>query len=520
MSDKLEQLIENFFAKKENYFTIEKLKEEIAVQYLQEKQGVMRYKEGDKFVAKDQPTIEYTAKQVVLLPNDGRKKFDTKEECSAAIKEFADKNKLQLHEINREATAAIVVVLSDLKNKLHAYVRYFRELKPLGHDMWLTPTFISDTGLEQAVAGDKITASQSERLEIKPMNLVGDNTPRKATELQTHCLSNMEKLKLDNMVKGHIKDLFKAAINNEESPVLVGGAKYAKTYNKYLGEILAPISLLSGWICEGQREESQILINSSEKIVTKYSLDMSISFNTNVSEELIDSYVHDRKGFSVQISSKAGSGAAASLSRSSKILEDTKNKSVVVNGKKITQYENFSKNYPYVKEILEITRNKDINSYQAPIQLASKLGLINSEEMSLLNDILVDKKISIKDFNTKYLKLILQSPLLNKAWNRLTPRNKDAYIPVIRIISGLAKVCADQINEDDEKYKFDEAMKLLLSFGMIQMNSYITNVGKNDCKFTEFIVKYPPVFNGKILLDAEKSYTSTSITGQFGFKIP
>ena len=75
-----------------------------------------------------------------------------------------------------------------LKNKLHAYVRYFRELKPLGHDMWLTPTFINDTGLEQAMAGNKITASQSERLEIKPMNLIGDNTPRKALELQSHCL--------------------------------------------------------------------------------------------------------------------------------------------------------------------------------------------------------------------------------------------------------------------------------------------------------------------------------------------
>ncbi len=527
MSDKLEKLIENFFTNKENILTIEKLKEEITLQYLTEKQGVMRYKKGDRFVSKEDSSSEYFIDEIILLPNDGTAKFNSKEDASKAVADTAKEKNLMLHEINRPAPAAMMVILSDNKKKLHAYVRYFRELKlnPLGHDMWLTPAFIDDTGLEQSIAGEKITASQSERLEIKPKNIVGDEIPRNAAELQAHCLSNIEKLAIDSIVKTHITALLDAAVNNKPSPILKGGAKYAKSYNKYLGEILAPISLLSGWICKGDREDSQIIINKTEKIVKRYSPDMAIAFNDSVTEELVDSTVYDDGGLSVQISSKAGGGAPASLLGPSKILEDMKTKKTVVNKKSTSQYQIFVDKYPYVKEILEIAGNKKISSYQAPVILASKMGLINSEEISLLENILQERKITLQAFNQKYLQAILSSPSLSEAWNRMIPKKQEVFIPMNRLISGLAKLCADQINNETDqalkqKYKFNEAMKELLSFGMIQMNSYIKNVGKEDCQFTEFVVKYPPVFKGRILLDADKSYTSTKITGQFGFKIP
>lgn len=502
MSDNLEKLVENFFAKKENLFGIEQITQFITEQYLLEKKGVVGYKPNERFVLKDDPSKEFFIKEVLLLPSDESLMFKNKEEAKKAVEDKVKKDKIELHAINSPAPSAILVVMADKNNKLHGYVRYFRKLKLQGHDTWLTPAFEKDTGIIRAESEEGITQSQAEKIPVKPSDLVADESLRNVLELQQRCISRAEQLKINETIKKHITDIFTSINEKTKCPTLVGGARYAKVYNKYLAEVLAPMSLLTGWICEGDREKSQVLLDVKKQ--KKYSPDMKISFNEGLTEPIADSYVHHDLG-KIYISSKGGSGAPASLREIFNIVdtmtEDEKKK--------------FNGEYPVVSMILSTVGTK--SSATQPIELASFIGLINKQEKKILEEMLNDISMSIVDFNKKYGHLLNKNNSINNAWKAITPKSERFY-PIVRVISGLAKLCSVEINSN-KKYKFHDGMKQILSFGMIQMNSYMKIDGEN-CQFTKFIVKYPPEFQENIILDSSKNYTASSVTGGFCFKIP
>jgi SpoVK/Ycf46/Vps4 family AAA+-type ATPase len=163
-------------------------------------------------------------------------------------------------------------------------------------------------------------------------------------------------------------------------------------------------------------------------------------------------------------------------------------------------------------------RPQDIDSaIQRRFERAMMIGLPDhAARMEIFKKISKNVNIDLTLFNetiklTKNLYDILQSykskPLPN-------------YKPALHLIAAIAKKVCTELNSDPN---FSSTMKDLLSrSNLIQVNSNIKIVGedKQDCQFTSFKVKYPPLFVGNIIADSSGEYSATEIKGRISFKIP
>jgi len=508
MSDKFEKLVENFFARKENLFGVEQINQFIHEQLLQEKRGVTKFTKGQAFSSVKNPEEKYFIEEVVFLPEGGGR-FDNKEKTKLVIDNLVKENNIKLNEINSISTAALMVILSDQNKNLHGYVKYFRDMTSNGHDKWMESDFIRDTDLKPASSKDKISSSEMEGFALKPTDLVADGNTRTINDLMKTVLSNAKSKKLPEEIIQHLSEVLNSAINNEESPILKGGAKYSTVYNLYVSEILAPISVLTGWLSTGDRTASENALLKYNNQDNKYSSDMLIGFNNNPNDALFDSYVKmSDKPVKVLISSKggkSGKGASASLKGINESLDKIKKDD-------IAKYTELNEKYSSVLKILEIIKSNKY--YISPIILARFLGLINESEQQVANQIILqgrnapDREVQI---------LVNKGKNLKKYWDAYSAR--EGYVPYFRFISSIAKVCSEKINSDNQ-IKFHECMTKILENGLIQVNSKLKIVNSTDCQFTDFSIKYPPVIKGIITLESGKTYSAKEIKGNFTFKIP
>ncbi len=408
MSDKLEKLIESFFAKKENLFGVEEINQIIFEQLLQEKRGVTKFTKGQQFSSADNSEEQYTVDQVIFLPENGGR-YNSKEETKQIIDNLAKKNKIKLHEINSVATAALMVVFLDKNKNLHAYIKYFRDMTSNGHDKWMEADFIRDTKLKPVASKDKITTSEMEALPLKPTDLVGDGDLRSINDLMNTVLSNAKSKNVSEDVIGHLKEVLTAAINKKESPILKGGAKYSTVYNLYVSEILAPISVLTGWLSSGDRAASEKALLKYNNQDNKYSASMMVGFNNNPNDALFDSFVKmPDTPVKVLISSKggkSGKGASASLKGINESIDKIKKDDTA-------KYAELNEKYATVLKMLEIIKNNKY--YISPIILANFLGLIDEAEQKIANQIILQGR-NAKDSDVQLL--IKKGKNLKKYWD-------------------------------------------------------------------------------------------------------
>lgn len=520
-----DKLVENLFYKKEKVLSEKHLFEFIFEQYEQKKidegRGMPFRKEGDKFVNLKKPEEILIFEKAFLFPPEGGS-YQDKNETEKEVNNFIEKNNLLFDKpINSINTSAILVVLKNLKNpdERYAFVKYFRFIKPDGRDSWTESGFGNDTGYVRYEESGKISSSASEKMLLKPSDLIGDGELRTLSNLKELILQKTTSLVnnklLPQITLEHVNSLLEAAINNQPSPELKGAAKYSNTYNKYLGEILAPFSLLTGWLSQGDRAASEkALLNAgSETITRKYSpATMLAGFNTLKNERTKDSVVVDEASkIEIGISSKAEEGAAGSLDN----LNDTLDKAAQKN-KEVLSF--FKKKYAMADAILELNRKS--TSLTAPIEIAKLLKIINPKDVKFLKLITRDKATSmmnVAQFKQNYSALI--TPKILELMQEYGGKSDSlGYLPVNHIITAVAKECARVINESEE-IKFSEAVKtILVNSSLVQINSKIKVSGDNF-SFTGFDVKYPPQFPGKILITI-KSYSASVISGKFTFKIP
>jgi len=96
----------------------------------------------------------------------------------------------------------------------------------------------------------------------------------------------------------------------------------------------------------------------------------------------------------------------------------------------------------------------------------------------------------------------------------IVPDNKPAYNLGYHILAGLARRVVNVINQDPE---FGRACLVFVNMSPIIQLHLQSKVTGDDVEVTGFTSKYPPNFEGSILLDAGKSYYSTSINGRCAF---
>jgi hypothetical protein len=93
-------------------------------------------------------------------------------------------------------------------------------------------------------------------------------------------------------------------------------------------------------------------------------------------------------------------------------------------------------------------------------------------------------------------------------------KNKPAYSLGYHILAGLARRVVNIINQDPE---FGRACLTFINMSPIIQLHLQSQVNGDDVAVTGFTSKYPPNFEGSILLGAGKSYYSTGVNGRCAF---
>jgi hypothetical protein len=466
---------------------------------------------GDLFQNEQNRAITFS--NAIILP-DGGGSFPSKEEAQEAVEAVSQQEQIELEKIvNMPNRAAMIVVFNDENAKKIGFVKYFASTPADGKEKWAEKNFKLDTGYYRSAKDGKISTSSLESLPIKPTDLVGDEKVRNVKKLKDHILAKANTLlssgALSAEAYGHIEKIINNSVNNIKGDnVLKNGAQYAPAYDKYLSEILAPISLVTGWLSTGDRQQSESVLLKGKNYSS-----MKIAFNISPNERLVDSKLVHADGTEVKISSKAGSGAASTITTFNDILKNLKK-----NDQK--NYKDFLEKYPLLSQTLEIISDNDW--FDGPVILGKNIGLLKSDDITVLKKIKESERLNLANFK-KEISLTENLKEISRTFKGTSPDEmttaEPGYEPKLHVISAIAKQVVLRINSDPS---FDQGIRNLLSkSNMVQINSSIKLTGdkKADCEFVNFEVRYPPVFKGSIKLDAAKNYSATRIRGKISFKM-
>ena len=268
--------------------------------------------------------------------------------------------------------------------------------------------------------------------------------------------------------------------------VFRGMADKLTSVRDHLGEIISPLALLSGVINDVNSKSA-----SSDILKTSYS-GCSVWFPQAKNNNLVDSEFVAPDGHTLGVSTKGDKGAKASVKNIYDAMVDPKNAAL-------------KKKYKNAVSIIETIANE--GQKMGPLVLAERMGIIDNY---LKEEILhhIDSKTNRPERMSKNAKKLFIA-FGSKA-------DSPGYNIGLVLLANCAKSVAKQLNEDA---KFQESCRAFLNqASIIQIYTDAKVVGA-DVHITGFRSVYPPKFNGKVLIDAGKNYTSTAIKGKFSFDI-
>jgi hypothetical protein len=505
---------------------------------LVEGRGMVARKEGEEYENKDGKTGPVGEKlkffQTFIFPSKALS-YSSSEETNSKVSYAFDLPEIKpgasspnkrfvLRQIVNKPNAAskaamVVVMLSEDGKKQFGFLKYFPNMSSKGFGKWTDSDFARDTGFSRSKG-----VSVLETMPIKVSDFITDFHARNLKQVQETVLGRAASLvgekKIPPLIQEHIQQLFAAALSNGPSPILKGARKYRTVYEKYIGELFAPISLITGWLSEGQRDESEKILVTGKNPKVKFG-NMLIRFPQSLTNLLTDSeviYGNDTNPtIRVGVSSKAATsgGAAASLTGLYRTIKDEK-----IPPK-------FLKSYESVVRFIELIYEK--SSVEGPLVAAQILGILTEKEGKYVASLFGGTSAlhTLPQFKTLIKNKKLAAPTKNLlrlaellgGFNPLSiKKTLPNYKPGYHFLAGIAKAIASQANSSD---LFDKAVRGILNYSsMVQIYLSIKNVGPEDIQFASFFVKYPPNFEGKVVLNSDKNYyASAPPKGKIGFKL-
>jgi len=230
---------------------------------------------------------------------------------------------------------------------------------------------------------------------------------------------------------------------------------------------------------------------------------------------LTDSTLEKDETKVVKISSKGGVGAPTSMTAVEDILKNLQKRDK-------NAYSAFATKHALVFNLINDAIKTKMDMF--PAEVAFSRGIISKEDYDLIVALLSDKKNKNMDLNSfkNGVKLSPKLIEISDKYKGMSPYRVENpgpnYKPVLHVVAALAKEVALNLNSDPE---FNAGMSALLGLSnFIQVNSNIklTGEGGKNCQFTSFVVKYPPVFKGKIIADSSGDYDASTIRGKLSFK--
>jgi len=438
-----------------------------------ESRGVTARAPGETYVSDTNPDDILTIQDITVLPSEGDSYENMDQMMQAVDSAIPDVNKkIEDNKSNSGTRAAIIASVTDSNNQPQYWVRYIRAIPPQGvHTMWKT------------LRGYKFSkGAEDESVPIKPADLIQDANYRSATQLAAEIKSGTEKLDDLGPVMASAVD---QAMRGSSQPI-PGAGKYFKVLQKYGGEYLGPIALMSN---------PNSVSGDTSKMMQAFEIDnfngATVMFPQDKAMELIDSVIQLNNGRTLQISSKISTsgGAASSLSGIYKQMTD-----------------DIVQKYPTGAEIIRLLATE--SAVNGPLKVARLLNIIDQNDIQAMADL--DKRTqNVGDINSERLQQLTaqqgvakgteQRPDYRVFWHTLTAV-MNAVIPVV--------------NGMDE---FKNAMLEVLN-----NNEYVQLVTKGnqsgDAVSLTYFTKFPAVFKGAPQL-VNKTYYATGQKGRIGFKM-
>lgn len=477
--------------------------------------GIAARTNGDKFIRNDK---EFLVKESFVIPL---------EELEQKQEELSVNHVTMFFPKKGEPKFCIGILLSDGENKL-LFIKHIKDVGDgTGFGKWQTKEFAAETGFIY----DSV-ASKKEALPYKPSNLIG-NQIISIYDVKDVVCQNVQTLEEQNQIKPGFQQKISQAfqsLENNELPIFKNSILEHTAIRDYIGEILAPVAFANNVGIEG------ITINDIRALVNKdlNALPM-VEYQTSNNANLIDSSLLWSSSFELGLSSKGSEGASASIfslfSRFKHLETEDK-----------VKFKLLSEQYSKEISFLELIFSCGIKA--GPLVAAYILDVIEYNDLLVLLETFGQSHLldRISELEKKDMEQV--DPLIHNHSVFGNTVIADEYIRNMDIMSGrlysvmykkkvrdpekakfeyyalacIAKEVARILNLD-EKYKVNEFLVAVLrSIHFIQIHAKTKAVG-NDVHFTAFETIYSPHYEGRIEIEADKSFYATKQPqGGFGFK--
>lgn len=442
---------------------------------LAESRGVTARGAGERYVNDKNKDDYRTIVGINIIAPQDAPAFQTNQELTAALKKAIpsgaktiDDNKMGI-----DSRAAIVATVSRPDGGIEHWIRYIKAVPPAGvHGLWKTLAGYSYDN----------PRSKSEKLKIKPSDLISDPTPRNMDQLVKQLQQSVNVIGDEELDAAMTQAITQAA---QGKPIVVkNGATYAAAMAKYAGEYLGVIELLSGRQLGGDLQKAMSALG------IKTFAGSTVAFPQGTLQELYDSIIKTPDGKTVQISTKMEQkGSSSSLSG-------------VVN--QLTP--EISERYPKGTAILKML-GTGIGA-NGVINAAVNYGIITKEDAGEINAMdKSSKQMSLVSKNLQYI--------FNKQKIRPGSYERMGYTARRHMMAALANTTIARINQDDEVLAALQAA--------LNNNNYLQIVTQSKIVgpdlHLDFSTKFPTEFRGKPKL-VNSAFWSTGEQGRITFVLP
>lgn len=399
--------------------------------------------------------------------------------------------------ITKSAKAVIIVFAKDEKENLKSFIKYTKS-----SPTWQESKFAQETGW--TLSG---TQSSKEILAFGPSTLIGSGGEIAIENLPQTVINNAQG-KLPQAFVASLGPFFEAVYNKGNSLLSFDSPeqrdKSMSSLDKYFGEIMAPVLLGKEHMLTPQ--PATALKDAADTFNVVWTEATGVSFPEEANYPLVDSFIYfeDKR---IGVSSKSKKGANPSVKNFMDLIE-----------KSAKQQQLRKDGFGGFLDLIDVITKE--NSKVGPIAAALTLKIIGPADARQALSIINGKSKSITpkldDLSRNHGKAsigdVMKDPELAK--------NPD-YSAANHLIAGIAKAVANKINKEgiDGKSFTEFARAAYALADMVQIYGKFSPEGDQDAKMENFRIIYPPLFDGKMLLDAGKNYYSSGQKGKLTIKI-
>tara|TARA_B110000503_G_C7103509_1_gene394897 strand:- start:52 stop:1440 length:1389 start_codon:yes stop_codon:yes gene_type:complete len=454
---------------------------QVEAKVLAESKGIFGRNAGDKFTHHD--GREYSIVQVIAFPDAQTQKFETSDDRDATIKQFEEEHSAKIEWVNNPARNMLAFGVAQLDDQDGGHVFWGKYLQQVGVDL------MGSWANKQVPPGWSLATKGAQKLQAgyDPQNLIKTEQIFQGVD---SIINTVYKNSPDQ-----VKEVFKEALQNlaqgQRQVVFPEMYEQQAAVRDYFGEIMQPVALMGG-IIGGQADQAREVLAGGAAW-----RDCKVYWPMSMNAALCDSFMIAPNGQEIGISSKGGSGAAASA----KNLHDAVLKAEKEGNTKLLE------SVKYTADIVRVIATTDQRN--GPIEVGKLLNVpqIDDKLNQEISKYIAEGKTDLEGMSQQATDLIsgFAVKLETKGFNA-------GYA----LLSAASKTVAKLVNANPLFSK--GAIGLLNQSSIIQV---YTNIGKsgNDVVLKDFRAVYPPNFQGKVILEGGKNYYSSRIGGKMAFNI-